>query len=173
MKNNSKQTSGGGGTQSQALRNNADSIWNSEIGRRSFLKKTGMASVATMAGIQGLKVDVLAQGGSGAMGPWKYTEVEEQVGIVEQAFDHAPSEAEMNAVRGAAEQIGGTHDPTLDKIISEIISATELKEIGIPIAYISSETSVSTVRVGFNQVPVAWIVKVKVISEIHHKYGPK
>jgi hypothetical protein len=39
-------------------------LWNSSLGRRSFMKKTGMASAATVIALNGFKVEVLASASS-------------------------------------------------------------------------------------------------------------
>jgi hypothetical protein len=50
----------GGGTKSQALHNNQDSLWNTAVARRAFLKRSGFVGVASLAGVAGLRVDSLA-----------------------------------------------------------------------------------------------------------------
>jgi len=55
-----------GGGESQAPNNdqsqNSASLWNSPLGRRAFLKKTGAATVATAVALHGFKTQVQAQG---------------------------------------------------------------------------------------------------------------
>jgi hypothetical protein len=70
MKNKSNKTSNGGGVNNQALFNTNSQVWNSAIGRRAFLKKTGMASVGSLIVIDLLKVDASADPGTG-VDDWK------------------------------------------------------------------------------------------------------
>ncbi len=53
----------GGGCQADCNSNNhppEPSLWNSTIGRRAFMKKTGMATAATVIALHGFRAEVLA-----------------------------------------------------------------------------------------------------------------